>query len=455
MNFRSLRLLIWLFIMPLAGKGAIVIDGQLKENPHSFVTLYGFADYISNAPVEIMQVHTNGAGSFRATIADSCGSLLKLMVANRSFSFFVLPGGAYTICDSAGIFTITDNAGAPVNRLLHNMEQDLAQNWYPLFADTSGLFRLTLPADAVFSRFRNIVSKYTADTSGAAYPLLRYDAAIYYLLFIHQLPDTTGLMDQFENVYFNSPSVAVKNPFYMQLLGNYMQIRMILLAHQRYKGNGADLLDKVTHEAAYFTSPQLKELAWVAGCEQAYRINREPEKKDELSCRIRATMPDHLASGPAREMLFHVIAENTRARIGNKFPMLPLKNEKNETITLADITSELILVDFWATWCWGCIEGMKQFPDWISKCKGQLTIVAISVDDNLQKMKAFPGKPAEVPGVLMLYNGRTGGYLDKLQITGYPTYILLNKNREIVAMPGYTSSVADQLQTALSASPNK
>lgn len=455
MIFRSLQLLIWLFIAPLAGKGAIVIQGQLKENPHSIVTLYGYADYISKAPVEIMQVHTNGAGSFRATVADSCGPLLKLLVENRSFSFLALPGGAYTIYDSTGTFTVTDNAGTPVNRLLHSMEQDLVQNWYPLFVDTTGLFRLTLPADTVFNRFHDIVSKYIPDTSSAAYPLLRYDAAMYYLLFMHQLPDTTGLMDHFENVYFNSSSITVRNPFYMELLGNYMEIRMIMFAHYRYKGNTNNLLDRATHEAAYFRSPQLKELALVAGCRQAYRIDREPEQKEELSRRIRTTILNDVAGPVTRNMLLNVISENTRARVGNKFPMLPLKNEKNETTTLSDIKSELILVDFWATWCWGCVEGMKQFPDWISQCKGQLTIVSVSVDDNLERMNAFLSKRVAVPGVRYLYNGRTGGYPDKLQITGYPTYILLNKNREIIAMPGYTSSVPEQLQAALHLSSHK
>lgn len=449
MNSRLFYLVIWLFIMPVAGKGAIIIEGQLKANPHSLVTLYGYADYISKAPVEIGKVHTNGAGSFRVTVADSCGPLVKLLVENRSLSFFALPGGAYTIQDSTGQLTVSDAAGVPVNQLLHNMEQDLLKNWYPLFIDTTGSFRLTLPADAVFQRFHEIVSKYTNDTTSTAYPLLRYDAAIYYLAFIHQLPDTTGLMNHFENDYFNNPPIRERNPFYMELLGNNMMIRILYLAHQRYKGNPNHLIDKITHEAAYFKSPRLKQLALVAGCNQAYRINHEPEQKDELSRRIRITIPDSLASPGIRNMLTHVITENTRARVGNKFPLLALKNEKNETVNFADIKSDLILVDFWATWCWGCVEGMKSFPGWISQCNGKLTIVSISVDNNLEKMKAFLDKREKIPGVLSLYNGRTGGYLDKLQLPGYPTYILLNKNREIIAMPGYTSSVAELLQAAL------
>jgi thiol-disulfide isomerase/thioredoxin len=455
MNVRLFYLVIWLLIVPVAGKGAIIIEGQLTANPHSLITLYSYADYISKAPVEILSVHTNGAGSFRATIPDSCGPLVKLLVENRSLSFFALPGGAYTIRDTAGQLTVTDAAGVPVNQLLHNMEQDLVKNWYPLFVDTSGRFRLTMPPDTVSQRFYEIVSKYTNDTTSAAYPLLQYDAAIYYLAFIHQLPDTTGLMNHFENDYFNLPPIQERNPFYMELLGNDMMARILFLAHQRYKGSPGNLTGKIIHEAAYFKSPRLQQLALVAGCNQAYRVNREPEQKDELSRRIRATIPDNLTSPGIPEMLTRVITENTRARIGNKFPMLTLKNEKNETVNFADIKSDLILVDFWATWCWGCVEGMKNFPGWISECKGKLTIVSISVDDNLQKMKAFLDQREKVPGVLSLYNGRTGGYLDKLQITGYPTYILLNKNREIIAMPGYASAVAEQLQAALNTPSHK
>lgn len=446
MNSRLFYLVIWLFIIPVAGKAAIIIEGQLKANPHSLITLYGYADYISKAPVEIGKVPTNGAGNFRVTVADSCGPLVKLLVENRSLSFFVLPGGAYTIQDTTGQLAVTDSSGVPVNQLLHNMEQDLLKNWYPLFIDTTGRFRLTLPADTVFQRFHEIVSKYTDDTTSAAYPLLRYDAAVYYLAFIHQLPDTTGLMNHFENDYFNNPPIQEKNPFYTKLLEDDLFIRMVFLAQQRYKGSAGNLIGKVTREAAYFKSPRLKQLALVAGCNQAYRISREPELKDELSHRIRTTILDSLASPAIRNMLARVITENTRARIGNKFPLLTLKNEKNETVNFADIKSDLILIDFWATWCWGCVEGMKSFPGWISQCNGKLTIVSISVDDNLQKMKTFLDKREKVPGVLSLYNGRTGGYLDKLQIPGYPTYIILDKNREIIAMPGYTSAVAEQLK---------
>lgn len=446
MSIRLFYLVIWLFIIPVTGKGAIIIEGQLSGNPHSLITLYGYADYISKAPVEILKVHTNGAGNFRVTVSDSCGPLVKLLVENRSLSFFTLPGGAYIIQDTTGQLTVTDAAGTPVNQLLHSMEQELLKNWYPLFVDTTGRFRLTLPADTVFQRFHEIVSKYTNDTTSTAYPLLRYDAAIYYLAFVQQLRDTTGLMDHFENDYFNNAPIQEKNPFYTKLLEDDLFVRMMFLAQQRYKGSAGNLIDKVTHEAAYFKSPQLQQLALAAGCNQVYRVNREPGQKDELSRRIRATILDSLTHPGIRTMIAHVITENTRARVGNKFPLLTLKNEKNETVNFADIKSDLILVDFWATWCWGCVEGMKNFPSWISQCNGQLTIVSISVDDNLQQMKAFLDKREKLPGVLSLYNGRTGGYLDKLQISGYPTYILLNKNREIIAMPGYTSAVAEQLK---------
>lgn len=450
MKTRLFYLLCCLFLLPMAGNAAVVVKGQLKGNPHSLITIYRYADYLSNAPVEITQVHTDGAGSFRAEIPDTAGPLLKLLVESKSFSFYILPGGEYAIRDNNGQLQVSDVQGIPINKRLQDMKEELERHCAPLFIDTiSKDFRMTVPADSVFHRLQDIEKKYAPDSTQPGYVLLHYSAAIWRLFFLHQLPDAALSLDNFEAAYFSQVPIREKNPFYMTLLKNYMGYRTMMIPLRRYHAAAYDGIDQLIHEAAYFRDSRLKQLAWVAGLDWEYSMKREVVQRENINHRIQAEIMDSITDPAIRGVLLNVMSENNRARVGNKFPLLSLKNEKNETINFADIKSDLILVDFWATWCWSCVEGMKNFPAWIDQCGGKLTIVSISIDDNLEKMTTFLRQREKVSGVVSLYNGRSGGYLDKLRLSGYPTYIILNKNRDIIAMPGYTSAVEGQLKAAL------
>lgn len=450
MKSRLFYLFCCLFLLPVAGKATVVIKGKLKGNPHSLITIYRYADYLSNAPVEIKQVHTDGAGSFRTEISDTAGPLIKLLVETKSLSFYILPGGEYDILDADERLQVTDVQGMPINKRLQDMKEELEINWAPLFIDTIGKgFRMAVPADSVFHRLQDIEEKYVPDSTQPGYALLHYSAAVWRLLFIQELPDTTLAMNNFEAAYLNQVPIQEKNPFYMTLLKNYMGYRTMIIPLRRYHAAVYDGIDQLIHEAAYFRDSRLKQLAWVAGLDWEYSMKREVAQREGIHHRIQAEIIDSITDPAIRSILLNVISENNRARIGNKFPLLSLKNEKNETINFADIKSDLILVDFWATWCWGCVEGMKNFPAWMNQCGGKLTIVSISIDDNLEKMATFLDKREKVSGVVSLYNGRSGGYLDKLRLSGYPTYIILNKNHDIIAMPGYTSAVEGALKAAL------
>ncbi|SEW39175.1 TlpA family protein disulfide reductase [Chitinophaga arvensicola] len=438
------------FLLPVAVKATVVVKGELPANPHSLITFYRYVDYVSMAPLEITQVHTDGAGRFQANIPDSAGMLIKLIVENRSLSFYVLPGGEYAVGEAHNELGVKDVAGRPINQRIREMSGEFRDNWFPLFVDTiTKEYRKDAPSDTVFRHWEAIERKYTADSTQPEYALLRYQAAICYLSFMHQLPGADQLMNNFERIYFNEAPIQERNPFYTQLLESYMSYRVVMHPLQRYHASPYNSMDQLIHEVNYFPGSRLRQLALVAGLNQEYFSERDVDAREVVNRRIQTEVLNRVTDPVIREMLLKVISENNRARIGNKFPLLSLKNEKNEIVNIADIKSDLILVDFWATWCWGCVEGMKSFPDWLRECGDKLTIVTISVDDNLQKMTSFLDRREKLPGVRSLYNGRTGGYLDKLMIRGYPTYILLNKNREIIAMPGYTSGVSGLLKAAL------
>ncbi|MDE0093543.1 MAG: TlpA disulfide reductase family protein [Gammaproteobacteria bacterium] len=96
---------------------------------------------------------------------------------------------------------------------------------------------------------------------------------------------------------------------------------------------------------------------------------------------------------PARDALFDFLqnAANRRSLdVGDKAPHFVLPNVDGEEVALSDVLdeNELILIDFWASWCAPCIA---QFPIlkelYAEYNENGFEIVTISIDDTLDEWK--------------------------------------------------------------------
>jgi thiol-disulfide isomerase/thioredoxin len=67
-----------------------------------------------------------------------------------------------------------------------------------------------------------------------------------------------------------------------------------------------------------------------------------------------------------------------------------LKDVNGRSVTLADYTGKVILLDFWATWCGPCKVEIPHFIEFQNKYgKNGLQVVGVSVDDTLPKLKPY------------------------------------------------------------------
>jgi len=64
-------------------------------------------------------------------------------------------------------------------------------------------------------------------------------------------------------------------------------------------------------------------------------------------------------------------------------PSFSLDDSEGKTIKLADFQGKVVLLDFWATWCHGCMTEIPWFMEFQDKYKTDgLAVIGVSVDDD-------------------------------------------------------------------------
>ena len=113
-----------------------------------------------------------------------------------------------------------------------------------------------------------------------------------------------------------------------------------------------------------------------------------------------------------------------------KYKDLTFLDHKNKEYKIEDYRGNLILLNFWATWCAPCKEEMPSLELLLSKKKiNNLKIFPINIgQENVEKASNF-FKDIGVKNLGLYFDTQTN-LPKKFQLRGIPTSILLNKDGE-------------------------
>src|SRR5690348_7254234 len=94
--------------------------------------------------------------------------------------------------------------------------------------------------------------------------------------------------------------------------------------------------------------------------------------------------------------LLTVAAQNDirELRIGDKVPDIEfaLVNYPTQKARLSDFAGKLIILDFWATWCTGCLHNFPKMDSLQKEFKGKLQVILVnkkSTGDDYLKVERF------------------------------------------------------------------
>jgi peroxiredoxin len=102
-----------------------------------------------------------------------------------------------------------------------------------------------------------------------------------------------------------------------------------------------------------------------------------------------ATLLAGLIAGAALFLAVHKPQAGPVA-VGDLAPDFTLPSLDSRTLTLRDYRRQVVILNFWATWCPPCVEEAPSLEAFAESTRGQgVTVIGVSVDQNVDELREF------------------------------------------------------------------
>jgi len=106
-------------------------------------------------------------------------------------------------------------------------------------------------------------------------------------------------------------------------------------------------------------------------------------------------------------------------------PDLSLETLEGETIALSDLRGQVVIINFWATWCPPCRAEMPALQKVYEQYRDQgLTILAVNQQESNQRVADFTGQFGLTFPILMDRDGRV---FARYRVTALPTTFFVDR----------------------------
>lgn len=76
--------------------------------------------------------------------------------------------------------------------------------------------------------------------------------------------------------------------------------------------------------------------------------------------------------------------------LGESVPNFTLRDETGKVVALSQFRGQIVVLNFWATWCPPCIDEMPSLNEFAERYQGKgIQVVGVSVDENAEAYQEF------------------------------------------------------------------
>ena len=129
-------------------------------------------------------------------------------------------------------------------------------------------------------------------------------------------------------------------------------------------------------------------------------------------------------------------------------PDFTLDSLHGDTVTLSALAGqEVVVLDFWATWCSPCVEGLDHLQQMHERYADQgLVVLAINVGEDREEAAEFVADHGYAFTVLLDTDGRVS---DAYGVQSIPHTIIVDREGEVHYVPGGAEDIEDTLRNLL------
>jgi thiol-disulfide isomerase/thioredoxin len=245
---------------------------------------------------------------------------------------------------------------------------------------------------------------------------------------------------QLAKKYFTGKPILYNNLEYMDFFNSFfskyltatsnvirkMDLAKILKGPEPYKA-----MMKALAADTVLKSEQLRELVMLKGMMEMYNM---PAYSGTDVISLIASAREQSKYPENRVVADDLISMLTRLKSGTKAPEFTLMNRDQIDLSLRSLRGKPVVLNFWTTYCEGCLSEMDLIKPLFDKYGDQVHFVSVSADKYFSKMLYFINLKKDYVWTFVNI-GEQSDVLKDYDVRTYPLFVLIDKEGNIYKYP--------------------
>lgn len=444
----------------------VTIKGNAPGGEGRFIKLTRSSDYITNTELTIAKAKIDSSGNFSLTAPLGRTTLGKLSIDFHSADFFIEPGKTYQVgiapykYDDVKELNPFINSASLKLKFLNMPENDMN---YTL-AEFDGIYNSFL-VDNFNALYRDhnralidtLQSKVSAAIGEPSDPYAK-SYIEYKLANVIQLTQAMG-QATIGYRYFTTRPVLFDNVEYMDFFNSYftkyitatsrllkrLDYHTILSGPEPYTA-----MMKALAADSILKPEKLRELVLLKGLMEMYSSMPDDQKK---ILALLNTMEQKCTDENNRLLASNIYKNLTNLMPGTPAPLFTLKDKMQNKVRLDSLRGQVVVLNFWTSYCTGCTDEMDLIPQMARKYKDKVAFVSVSSEYYWIKMLYFINLKKEWDWTFV----HIGDQIDVLKaydVRTLPLFVIIDKSGNIYKYPaelpssGLENSIESLLQSS-------
>jgi len=437
-----------------------IVKGNASQFKGKELELFTYSDYITSKKQDIGFTTITNDGAFSFNFESAEVKKVYVKIEDKTTSFFVQPGEVYNLnisySDEINKGRIYDkqlslNFSFPVPTELNQKIGKFNRKFDDFIAENRALFeRRDHSIEVKLRAFQiKMLKEIEATNSNFITDYINYSIAstqnsldVSYK--ITDLKKGNNIKLKLYETYLDHKPISYTNPEYINFFKAFFRGEFSALYREVI---GVDISRAINDEASYSAlskalskekypflyNDEFRDLFMLNGLLEVSRskyFTKQNIIKILNQVKLTSKFPKHkiIAANIIDKMTLNKFG------VGSTAPGFELNNKDNESVSLNSFKGKPVYINFWTNWSIPSQKEMKIMQLLYKKYKGKIEFISICADNDFSKMTNFLSKNEDY-NWSFLHIGKDKTILSNYSVATFPTYVLIDKNLNVVQFP--------------------